>query len=557
MKKALWKTVVVSLICVVALSACNQDNLPQMPSTTTPPSTNPDTHIHTFGPWTTVQAATCSAKGKQERSCSCGETEFQTIDFADHTDGEWVTNAATCTSDGSKQLICSVCSATIKSEPIATKGHQYSQNIVNSNCSSSGKKVFTCNDCDHAYEEEIQPIALSFKGNGASPLRKYTVTTRGGYGTVLINFELYSSADATEPVSTTDFSSNTTISVSFSQYANVIDNFVYQITAKDEIGNISIYRFRLKDESQLDFVQTSQTDHHFSDWVVTKAPTAYEHGARQRTCLVCRMALTEIILSNESILSYKVNADKTSCTITGIKELRNPNIIIPETLDGYTVTQIEVNAFQGAKITSICIPDSVSKIGSQAFENCNTLRNITIGKGVANIGPFAFRGCTALLSITVDDANTYYKSIDGNLYTKDGREFIQYALGKSDTGFVVPQGVETIASYAFYRCTYIQKITLPHSMTMIGWGAFQLCKNLTTINIPGNTYRITANAFSDCAKLSSVTFESTGGWFAVLSAGLEKTVTFTSNEISDSAIMAQYLRDDYRDYHLTTTDDWL
>ena len=57
-------------------------------------------------------------------------------------------------------------------------------------------------------------------------------------------------------------------------------------------------------------------------------------------------------------------------------------------------------------MTSVIIPDSVTSIGSSAFEGCTGLTFVTIGNGVTSIGSMAFEGCTGLTSVTIGNGVT-------------------------------------------------------------------------------------------------------------------------------------------------------
>ena len=81
--------------------------------------------------------------------------------------------------------------------------------------------------------------------------------------------------------------------------------------------------------------------------------------------------------------------------------------------------------------------------------------------------------------------NKYYKDIDGNLYTKDGKTLIQYAIGKKDTSFIIPDGVTTIGDWAFGGCRSLTSITIPSSVTSIGNNAFLWCDSLNTVYYTG------------------------------------------------------------------------
>jgi hypothetical protein len=49
--------------------------------------------------------------------------------------------------------------------------------------------------------------------------------------------------------------------------------------------------------------------------------------------------------------------------------------------------------FSGTNVTSVNIPDSVSVIQPEAFFDCETLTNVTLGQNVTSIGSDAFAWC--------------------------------------------------------------------------------------------------------------------------------------------------------------------
>ena len=136
-----------------------------------------------------------------------------------------------------------------------------------------------------------------------------------------------------------------------------------------------------------------------------------------------------------------------------------------------------------------------SSIGNYAFYGCSSLTNITIPDSVTSIGSSAFEYCSSLTNIGVDTNNLNYQAIDGNLYAKDGKTLIQYAIGKTNTSFTIPSGVTSIGSSAFASCTSLTSVTIGNSVTSIGSSAFRGCSSLTSITIPfvGATLNGTSN----------------------------------------------------------------
>ncbi len=172
----------------------------------------------------------------------------------------------------------------------------------------------------------------------------------------------------------------------------------------------------------------------------------------------------------------------------------------------YPVTSIGPSAFSGCtQLTSIEIPNSVTSTGQEAFRGCSSLTSIEIPNSVTSIGQEAFYGCSLLTSITVDENHPNYKSIDGNLYSKDGKILIQYATGKNDTGFIIPISVTSIGDYAFYGCSRLASIVIPDSVTSIGVRAFYECSSLTSVTIGNSVTSIGSSAFYDCSRLVSIT----------------------------------------------------
>lgn len=182
---------------------------------------------------------------------------------------------------------------------------------------------------------------------------------------------------------------------------------------------------------------------------------------------------------------------------------RHGEFTIPE-----HVTGVGDGAFRYAtNLTRVVIPAGVETIGSFAFELCSSLPNVLIPKSVKNLGEGAFAGCLGLRKILVATNHPHFSVQGGVLYNKEGTSLIQYAYGRQESSFSVPEGVLEIGNYAFWNCTNLTVVTLPESVTKIGQGAFQFSRNLQEVKIPNSVTTIEEGAFSVFSKLNPETLK--------------------------------------------------
>lgn len=142
----------------------------------------------------------------------------------------------------------------------------------------------------------------------------------------------------------------------------------------------------------------------------------------------------------------------------------------------YTRLQTElVRIMPGHKANEYTVPDTTEKIGNYAFNSCS-FEKITLGAGIKEIGNSVFGDCNSLLNIEVSAANQYYKSVDGVLYSKDGKTLIAYPGGRTEKSFKIPDGVTAIAEGAL-DCLSLTELYIPKSVTEMPFLSYNI-KNI-------------------------------------------------------------------------------
>ena len=222
--------------------------------------------------------------------------------------------------------------------------------------------------------------------------------------------------------------------------------------------------------------------------------------------------------------AYKIISGTTNCEFwalkTDSKSVYSGDFVIPSSVSyggtTYTVTGIGDEAFEESTITSISIPETVTTIGKEAFEDCENLTTITIGKNITFIGDEykaggTFYKCTSLTSINVEAGNANFSSIDGVLFSKDGKTIYAYPAGKTGTEYTVPDGVETIAYNTFLYQQHLTNVIIGNNVKTIadshGIGTlFRYLPNLQKATIGGVTSWSTGSGIvMKCPKFETLT----------------------------------------------------
>ena len=267
-----------------------------------------------------------------------------------------------------------------------------------------------------------------------------------------------------------------------------------------------------------------------------------------------RLSAGGVPVSPEEMFTWSI-IDAETIEITGFADgyEDTAKINIPSTAQGRSVVSIGDSAFFGAtSLESVEIPGSVTSIGVSAFLNCASLESVTLNEGLETIGNTAFRGvstggapkitsitlpstltalgtdtfqnCPNLEEVTYNSAPTQGVTIFSGVPA--GQVHLTFAEGLTTTpvgsnmwgvglGSVSwPSTMTSIGDSAFFGATSLESVEIPGSVTSIGVSAFFGATSLESVTLNDGLETIGAQAFgsaggSTAPKITSITLPST------------------------------------------------
>lgn len=254
---------------------------------------------------------------------------------------------------------------------------------------------------------------------------------------------------------------------------------------------------------------------------------------KKRTVIFSKSAIRKYGLVTERV--YAIPDGTTEISGNAFQCTENKDML-EEVIVPASVRVIGKNAFWGRKkLVKINIPQGVERIESGTFKGCESLRELYIPASVTEIALDAFPEyeeygtvpVPAFARIEVDENNLTYKSINGILYSKDGKTLLKapanytecvtcepletigaraFAGNVTIRRVVLADSVKCISEEAFCKCTALEEINLKHVQTL-GRYAFQKCEKLRSVEL--HVENVGGHAFESCTSLSDVTLVNT------------------------------------------------
>ena len=173
------------------------------------------------------------------------------------------------------------------------------------------------------------------------------------------------------------------------------------------------------------------------------------------------------------------------------------------------------------------LPDSLEYIGYHAFYKCAAITDITFPASLKYIGPYAFAECSKLKAALL--ANTQVETL--------GKSSFENQASSKLATVTLPDTLKVIGTNAFWQ-NIMTTIMIPENVEEIGGWAFYKCTNLTTVEIAAGGIKIGEYAFGNCSAITDLYYDGTmDDWTTMEFAATESTPMYYAQNfyIKDSA----------------------
>ena len=528
----------------------------------------PATGAHVFGEWNTTKAPTTKEEGLMERVCVCGASETKTIEkiipelvYALNADGQsysvtgigtWDNEILNISSTHNNLPITGIRAGAFKNCSLLT-----SIVIPNSVTSIGNNAFYGCSKLKTVnIPVKVTSIEESTFYNCSSlttiniPNNVTSIGDKAFYG--CSSLKTINIPDNVTSIG--DFAFDGCNSLSYNQYGNAyylgnsthpyivlmkatstsITSCTIHSTTKvayhDAFSGCSsltkVYVSNLAAWCNIDFKYQREREDGETYYYCSSNPLSYAKNLYVNSSLVTKLVIPEGVTEIKPFV-FLAGSNFTSITLPS------------------TLTKIGLCSFRSCSgLAELVIPEGVTHIDRSAFSGCSKLESVTIPKTLTAVGDYAFSSCSKLSAVHIRDLAAwcnidfeYESDYDEGWWYDCGSNPLRYAHnlylnGKIIVDLVIPNGVTSLAPFAFYGGNFTS-VTLPDGIKSISLGAFKSCSQMTNITIPDSVTRIGSYAFNGCSKLSVLVMNkvSSIGDYA-FSGGIQAIYSINPPEIS-------------------------
>lgn len=148
--------------------------------------------------------------------------------------------------------------------------------------------------------------------------------------------------------------------------------------------------------------------------------------------------------------------------------------------------------------SSFAVPEGYTEVEAGSFDSCTNLKLIDIPSSVKNVAGLPDN---ADLEIAYHGDLSSWLDLSGKKNLK-GKVHLYLDGQEETTTLRLPNDISFIEPYTFYRCAYLEEITIPEGLDTIMSFAFAYCNNLERVSIPNSLEEVGEDAFKNCEGLA-------------------------------------------------------
>lgn len=441
------------------------------PETSEPEVSDPEPHVHVYGEWKTVTAATCQSTGVVERTCACGDKQLQSVNMTQH---KYVNGVCSCGAiESASDVEDGALTFSLVDGGYKVSGWNFNGSQVVIPSTFKGKPVVEIAQDAFGGNRNIERVVI--------PKTVKTIGDEAFMNCFFLREIVFEEESELTSIGEHAFYGSALTSVVLPEGLTTIGSAAFhscddlkEITLPSTLRSIGSNAFRYSTVSKVIVNDagkwsTVSFDKKYANPAYV-AGNLYSPDGSLVTTVYVPNGTTEIsayaFCGVKTIESVRIPSTVKSIGVDAFAECKSLDVYITDLAKWAQVSVASADSLpgkrlflNGAEIKDVVIPSGVTSIGSYAFSFAS-LTSVNMPDTVKTIGEGAFHYCTNLQSIRLSNNLT---EIPKNML---------YGASKLKN-VVIPDTVKAIGESAFEGCTSLESMFIPASVTYIGEDAFE------------------------------------------------------------------------------------